>query len=261
MTRLSVKHLSVALGRRLVLSGIDLDLEPGCFTVVIGPNGAGKTTLIRALAGLVAPQAGAVTFDGVPVGRLRAVERARAIAYLAQGGTIAWPLPVTSVVALGRLPHGERPDALTPAGQEAVAAAIASVGLRGFEHRAVTELSGGERARVLLARALATQAPVLLADEPMAALDLRHQLVVLEVLRNRARAGATVVAVMHDLSLAARFADEIILLGEGHILARGAPAAVLTDARLASSFGVAARISTDGDRIFITADRPVMIDE
>ena len=172
--------LTVRLGGREALREVDLALEPGRFTVVVGPNGAGKTTLLRCLAGLIQPDRGTVTLNGDNLRQMTGSSRAKAIAYLAQNGTVAWPIPVASVVALGRLPHGEKPDALTPAGREAVAAAIASVGLRGFESRAATELSGGERARVLLARALATRAPVLLVDEPVAALDPRHELVVLE---------------------------------------------------------------------------------
>ena len=159
------------------------------------------------------------------------------------------------VVALGRLPHGERPDALTGRRAAAVAAAIAGVGLAGFEDRPVTELSGGERARALLARALATEAPVLLVDEPVAALDPRHQLLVLDVSARRARAGAVVVAVMHDLALAARFADGIVLLDEGRVAA-GAPEAVLTEAALPPSSASRPR-HTRRRAWLIAAERPV----
>jgi iron complex transport system ATP-binding protein len=212
---LKASSLSVTLSGRRVVSGIDLALRPGHMTVILGPNGAGKTTLLRALAGLVAPAAGSVALDGVPMGRVSLKSRARAIAYLPQSGGVAWPLPVRDVVALGRLPHGEKPGALPAEGQEAVEAAIRAVGLQGFENRPATDLSGGERARALLARALATGAPLLLADEPVAALDPRHALVVLDVLRAHARNGGLVVAVMHDLTLAARFADDILLLDRG----------------------------------------------
>jgi iron complex transport system ATP-binding protein len=256
MTTLRAEGLDVALGGRTALSDIDLDLAPGRFTVVVGPNGAGKSTLLRALAGL-ARHSGRVTLDGVALDRLGAARRARAIAYLPQGGTVAWPIPVGDVVALGRLPHRERPDRLPPEGAEAVAAAVAAVGLKGFERRPVTELSGGERARALLARALATQAPVLLADEPVAALDPRHQLIVLEVLHARAMAGGVVAAVMHDLSLAARYAEDLVLLDRGRVAARGRPAEVLTARRLAESFGIEARVRQDGGHLLIAADRPV----
>lgn len=257
MTRLEARSLSVDLGRRRALSGIDLSPEPARLTVVVGPNGAGKTTLLRTLAGLLIPSEGTVTLDGTPVGRMRAGERARAIAYLPQGGGVAWPLPVASVVALGRLPHGEKPDDLPAQGRAAVAEAMGFVGLQDFADRPATELSGGERARVLLARALATQAPVLLADEPVAALDPRHQLIVLDVLKNHARAGATVVAIMHDLTLAARFADDVVLLSHGAIGAHGPPAEVLTEARLASGFGIEAHIAHEDGRLIVIADRPL----
>jgi iron complex transport system ATP-binding protein len=257
MTRLAAQSLTVRLGRRTALSSVNFDPTPGHLTLVIGPNGAGKTTLLRALAGLVQPSEGRVTLGGADLARLRASERARSIAYLPQGGGSAWPIPVRDVVALGRLPFGERPDALPEAGHEAVGRSIAAVGLAGFEERPVTELSGGERARVLLARALATQSAVLLADEPVATLDPRHQLIVLEILQERARAGATVVAVMHDLALAARFADEIVLLGGGRIACRGAPAEVLTEARLAASFGIEATVAVERGRLLVAAQRPV----
>lgn len=257
MMRLEIRSLSVDLGARRVLQGIDLSLEPGCLTALIGPNGAGKTTLLRAMAGLAALSTGEVALNGAPVARMRAAERARAIAYLPQGGGVAWPLPVASIVALGRLPHGEEPDRLPAEGRAAVEAALLSVGLQGFESRPATSLSGGERARMLLARALATQAPVLLADEPVAALDPRHQLIVLDVLKAHARTGATVVAILHDLNLAARFADRIVLLDQGKIEASGPPETVLTEARLAASFGIRARIATEESRLLVVPRSPL----
>jgi iron complex transport system ATP-binding protein len=185
---------------------------------------------------------------------LARAERARIIAYVPQGGTVAWPIPVQSVVALGRLPHGERLDDLPPAGREAVTTALAAVGMEAFRARDATSLSGGERARVLLARALATQAAILLADEPVAALDPRWQLLALERLRARAHGGTSVVVVMHDLSLAARFADIVVLLDRGRVVAAGPPLETLCSARLAQVFGLEARV---GERDGVVTIEPV----
>jgi iron complex transport system ATP-binding protein len=256
-----VDHLTVRLGRREALSEVDLTFHAGELGVVVGPNGAGKTTLLRSIAGLVRPVTGSVALGNEPVARMSRAARARRIAYLPQVGAVSWPLPVRDVVALGRLPHGEAPGALPAAGARAVEAAVEAVGLSGFESRAVTELSGGERARALLARALATEAPVILVDEPVAALDPRHQLLVLDVLRRRARAGAVVIAVMHDLVLASRFADSIVLLDRGSVVAKGAPSEVLTATRLGDVFGIEAVVSASADGLAISARRALPLSE
>ena len=256
---LVARGLHVRLGRREVLRGVDIAFPPGRLTVVVGPNGAGKTTLLRALAGLIPPSAGSVAFGEAPVHAMTRVERARALAYLPQNGEISWPLPVGALVALGRLPYGEAPGRLSDDGRLAVTEAIVAVGLLGFEDRPVTELSGGERGRALLARALATKAPALLADEPVAALDPRHQLLVLEVLRGLVRSGRLVVAVMHDLSLASRFADEIVLMDGGRIVAQGTAGEVLTASRLEAVFGIEAVVFQEEGGLTITPKRALPI--
>ncbi len=237
MTLLTAEGVTVRLHRRSVLDAVDLRVGAGEVLGLLGPNGAGKTTLVKALAGLL-PCQGRVLLDGRPLAALPPAQRARQIAYLPQGATAHWPLPARDVVALGRLPHlapNQRPSAADAA---AVDAALAAVDVRHLADRPVTQLSGGERARVLLARALAVGARIVLADEPVAHLDPTHQWQVLHLLRRRAAAGDAVVVVLHDLGLAARHCDRVCILAEGRIAAQGAPAAVLDDALCQAVFGI-----------------------
>ncbi|MEX0851822.1 MAG: ABC transporter ATP-binding protein [Bauldia sp.] len=238
---LGLANLAVTFARRTVVAEVTLSIHAGEFVVVVGPNGAGKTTLLRAIAGLV-PAVGAVTLAGTPLGRLSLAERARRVAYLPQGHVFHWPLPVAEIVALGRLPRGAGAD-LSAVDRAAVARAMVATGIAAHAARSVTTLSGGERARVAIARVLATEAPLILADEPTASLDPRYQLVVVDLLRRHAQGGGAVVAVLHDLSLAARSADRVVVMDEGRIVADGAPRAVLTAERLAQTFGVNAEIA------------------
>jgi iron complex transport system ATP-binding protein len=233
--RLEARALSVTLGGRTVLDGVDVALGSGELVGVIGPNGAGKTTLLRALALLTPASGGSITLDGVDAASVPLPERACAIAFLAQGAAVHWPLRVEEVVALGRLPHraqGTGRDA------EAIAGAMAAAGVLEFRGRAMDTLSGGERARVLFARALAVEAPILLADEPNAALDPYHQLAILDLLKTQARNGTSVMVVLHDLALAARFCTRLILLAEHGKIADGTPADVLSDANLDRAFRI-----------------------
>lgn len=236
---LEAHGLSVVLGKHRAVDDVSLSLKPGVLTVLAGPNGAGKTTLLRALAGLAPLTYGHVILEGANLGAWTRSERARRIAYLAQAGDVTWPVSVHDLVALGRLPHGVSLDRLGARDEAVIGRALASVALERFGERSVTTLSGGERSRALLARALAVDAPVLLLDEPAAALDPRHQLQVMDVLAAEAARGRAVLAVMHDLALAARFAQRMIVMGEGRVISDGTPGTVLREMGVAATFGVA----------------------
>lgn len=242
--KLHAGDVVVRLGDALVVDGAALDLRAGELTVLIGPNGAGKTTLMRALAGLV-PAEGRIEIDGKPLSSLTARDRAQRIAYLPQGHVFHWPMPVAAVVALGRHAYGDAFSAITDADRRAVEKALVATDTDGFANRPVTTLSGGERARVALARALACEAPILLTDEPTVSLDPRHQLVVMGLLARAAHDGGAVLAIGHDLALAARFADRIVIMDRGRLVADGAPREVLTAERIAAVFGVEAVITDD----------------
>ena len=190
VTLLRAEGVSVRLGHAEIVKDASFSLARGDLTALVGPNGAGKTTLMRALAGLIAAQ-GRIEIEGRPLAQIPPRERARLMGYLPQGNIFHWPMPVEVIVGLGRYPHGDAFAAPTQADKSAIKDALVATATQGFAHRAVTTLSGGERARVALARALATQAPILLVDEPTVSLDVRHQLVVMELLRKaRAMAGA-----------------------------------------------------------------------
>ncbi len=224
--------VEVRYGARCAVRATSLALEPSGFVALVGPNGAGKSSLIKALAGL-AVHSGTITWQGRSVEALAPRERARTIAYLAQTSTVHWPLSARDVVTLGRLAHGSYATASSPADREAVEWALAQTATVELADRSVSALSVGERARVLLARALAVRAPVLLVDEPIAMLDPFHQLEIMGVLARYARgvaggAPALVVAVLHDLTLAARFCSRVLLMTDGRVVEDGAPAATLS---------------------------------
>jgi iron complex transport system ATP-binding protein len=247
MVTIRIEALDVALGHRSVLHGINAQLEPGALVGVIGPNGAGKSTLARAMLGLVAPAAGLVTLDGSDVAAMRRAVIARTIAYLPQGQSLHWPLSVERLVALGRLPHLAPYSRISDADRTAIDRAIRRADVGRLRDRDATKLSGGERMRVHLARALAVEAPVLIADEPLASLDPGHQIEVMELLAEQARAGTLVIAVLHDLTMAARHCDRLLLLHQGRLVCDGTPDTVLTADRLATVYGIRARIDRDGD--------------
>lgn len=237
---LAAEDIHVALRGRPVLQGVSVAVASGEILAVVGPNGAGKSTLLKTLAGLLAPVAGSVAFDGHPLAGLDRRSLGRLIAYLPQHRVVHWPMRVRSVVALGRLVHRGADGARDA---NAIAGALAAMDVTGFAERSVAELSGGERARVLVARALAQEAVVLLADEPTAGLDPAHALALFGHFRQLAAAGRSVIVALHDLSLAARFADRVLLLREGRALGAGAPGVVLTAESLAAAYGIRATVA------------------
>jgi len=230
MILLRLTDLRVRRGHCPVVDGVNLTVDAGEFIGLIGPNGAGKTTLLRAALGLL-PFEGVSTLAALPV-----AERSRAATFLPQGRDIAWPVNVGDLVALGRAPH--QPGRLTAADRAIIDRALMLMGLGGFRERKATALSGGEQARVLIARALAQDTPLLLADEPVAGLDPEAQLRCMQVFAGLAAGGRGVVAAIHDLGLAARFCTRLVLLDQGRLVDTGPPRTVLSKANLARVFHV-----------------------
>lgn len=240
MSVLEARHVSVDLGRSRILSDVSATFRSGALTGLVGPNGAGKSTLVRSLCNLLKLAEGDVLLDGMSVSGFRRKDLARRLSYLPQGHVTHWPLEVERLVALGRLPHL---GPFTQAGaedQSAIERAMQRTEITPFRHRVADTLSGGERARVMMARALAVETDILLVDEPVAALDPYHQLHVMELLRGLADEGKLVICVLHDLALAARFCTSAVLMSEGRVLAEGTPEVVLTEARLRQAYSIRA---------------------
>lgn len=237
-------NVTVRLAGRPVLSQVGLAVRPGTLTVLAGPNGAGKSTLLKLLTGEMEPTAGSVTLDGKPLRDIGPATLATRRAVLPQASELAFPFTVGEVVRLGVEAGGRRASA------EAIHAALARVELQGFAGRFYGELSGGEQQRVHLARVLAQTGQAvadrtpryLFLDEPVSSLDIRHQIAVLAIAREFARAGGGVLAVLHDLNLAAGFADRLVLLAKGRVAGDGSPSSVITDDSITRVFGVCLRV-------------------
>ncbi|MEW6018544.1 MAG: ABC transporter ATP-binding protein [Pseudomonadota bacterium] len=241
MTRLQADALSLQAGGRPLLTDVAARFEPGQISAILGANGVGKSTLLGALAGLARPAAGVVRLDDAPLLDLSPRLRAQRIGFIPQTPEIAWGLEVRAVVGLGRLPWlGAR--GLSEADAGIVERALADARLEALAERDVTTLSGGERARALIARALAGEPEWLLADEPFAGLDPRHALEAADLFRRLASGGRGVILTLHDLTLAARLADRVLVLGQGEVIADGPPAEALTPAVLAAAYGVDAQL-------------------
>ena len=240
---LSIEGLRVRLGGTTVLDGVDASVDRGRFVGLVGPNGAGKTTLLRTVAGAIAPDAGRVTVDGDCIHDLPSRAASRLVASVPQDTAVAFEFDVRTVVEMGRNPHRSRFDGWTDADAAAVDRALDRTDTRKFADRGITTLSGGERQRVLLARALAQDAPLLLLDEPTGSLDINHQVRTLELVADLVAGGRTALAAIHDLDLAARYCDELLLLSGGGVVAAGPPEAVLSEATIRDAFDASVVVS------------------
>jgi iron complex transport system ATP-binding protein len=239
---LAGSRIRVLAGDTLIIDGVDCSVPAGSLAALIGPNGAGKSTLLRALAAVTRPAAGSVVFDGIDLLAAPRRERARLAAFVEQDASADTAMTVNSVVGLGRLPHQDLWRDETPESRQIVAKALATVGMTEFALREFASLSGGERQRVMLARALAQEPRLLLLDEPTNHLDIRAQLSALLLLRELAAAGGTVLAALHDLGLAATYADHVIVLREGRVAASGPTASTLTPPLIREIYGVEATV-------------------
>lgn len=257
MSSLACRNLSVSIGSQQIVGPVSMDFEAGKVTALLGPNGAGKSTWLSALSGALASSAGDVLLDGESVADIDPEDRARRVGFLAQGRDVAWGLTVETLVSLGRLPYHHFTAVGAGEDQGAVEAALARCDLVPLRKRNVLTLSGGERARALLARVLAGEPKWVLADEPLAGLDPAYQLDIVHLLRALAAEGRGVIVTVHDLTLVSRLADRVVILDDGVVVADGPPQMVLTPEVLADVYGVAIDVLTaeDGGRVVLPTRR------
>lgn len=252
---LSVTDAGLAIKGAALLELASLALQPGELVVLLGPNGAGKTSLLRVALGLVRPDNGSARLGDADPAALSPGERARAVTYLPQMRDLAWPIRVRDVVALGRFAYGAAPARLGEADTITVAHALAACDLLPLANRATDTLSGGELARVHIARALASQAPLMVADEPVASLDPRHQHQVMRLIRGFVDRGGGALVVLHDLDLAALFADRLVWMSEGRTLASGSVAETMTPHWIEAIYGIHATVTRSDGAIRVLVGR------
>ena len=234
------------------LDGVDIVIRPGEVSGIIGPNGAGKTTLLKMLAGLIKPASGNIEIDNMPLFDISGSQRAIRIAYLEQHSFVHWPLSVRQLIELGRFVHRHNPNNSPAVDKQVVDNVIEQVGLNDLVDRQFNTLSGGERARVIIARALSVQAFYLLVDEPIASLDLNFQLEVMNLLSQQATNNMAVCVILHDLNLAAAYCDNLYLLDQGKLIRHGTVEQVITPDIIKSTFGINANVSKRQGQIEIT---------
>ncbi|GGQ55078.1 ABC transporter ATP-binding protein [Couchioplanes azureus] len=244
-SRLSGSGLTLAYDKRVVASDLDVTIPDGSFTVIVGPNACGKSTLLRALSGLLGPKRGTVVLDGQAIGSYRAKEVARRLGLLAQTATAPDGISVADLVARGRYPHQKLLRQWTPEDENQVAVAMEATGVTELADRAVDELSGGQRQRVWMAMALAQQTDLLLLDEPTTYLDIAYQIDLLDLCADLNEQGRTLVAVLHDLNHACRYATHLIAMKAGKIVASGDPGEVITAALVEDVYGLRCAVIPD----------------
>jgi len=250
---LRVANLRVKLGRTAVVDGVSFDVGPGEMVGIIGPNGSGKTTTLRAVSGLVDPDYGSVELSGVRLDQLDARARAKKVAYLPQSSGHGMSFTAMEIALMGRYPHLGRFQVEGANDRKIALNALKRTGVEAFVDRQIGDMSGGERKRVLIARSLAQEPELLLLDEPTASLDLKHQIELMALIHTEATAGMGAVVVLHDVSLAARHCDRLVLLDHGKLVADGRPSEVITAENLANVFEVEANIEIDE-----LTDRPLV---
>lgn len=245
MTRLSGADMTLGYDQRVVASGLSVEIPDGSFTVIVGPNACGKSTLLRALSGLLTPKAGAVVLDGAAISSYRSKEVARRLGLLPQSTVAPEGISVADLVARGRYPHQKLLRQWTPEDEEQVASAMDATGVTALAGRAVDELSGGQRQRVWMAMALAQQTGILLLDEPTTYLDIAHQLDILDLCADLNERGRTLVAVLHDMNQASRYATHLIAMKSGAVVASGDPREIITAALVESVYGLKCQVIED----------------
>ncbi len=253
MTILEAQSVSLKMGNIQCLDSVDLQLKKGELVGLIGPNGAGKSSLLKVMAGLQKTAHGTVLLQGKDISNCNSRERGKMLGYLEQNGDIHWPLQVKRLVELGRVPHMPSWGSISEQDQYKIETALKQTDTWNLKERTATTLSGGEKCRVLLARVLAGEPEILLADEPIAALDPAHQLMVMNSFQQFVDVGGAAIIALHDLSIAARYCHQLALLQDGQLIIKGAPDEVLTEERLASVYGVKATLGRDANNCLTIA--------
>ncbi|MDC3332960.1 ABC transporter ATP-binding protein [bacterium] len=258
--KLTAQSIALRFGQRQILSDINLDVNEGELLGLIGPNGAGKTSLLKILANLLPANEGSVTLNNQALSQWKPQQLAKKMGYLAQGAPAHWPLSSKRLVALGRLPHLSPWQQLNEHDKHAIDRAMEQTEIKHLADRPVTELSGGERLRVFIARILAAEPTYILADEPIAALDPYHQLHTMEILREHCDKGGSAIIVMHDLNIAARFCDQLALLHNGRIVCHDTPEQVLSTDRLAEVYGIKTQLVNTSEGLLVVPEQRVRHD-